>query len=280
MSGYVGLLLMLILGIGGITLGIMLKKPVIIIIAVLIFIFLSIGLTAVSPNGSRVLTLFGAYKGTVRDNGFFFINPFYKKQRISLRARNLDTPPIKVNDSLGNPIKIGAVVVWKVKETFRAAFDVDNYQSFVNIQSEAAIRKLAGQYPYDDFEDEDTGQINHLTLRSGGAEIDEKLEDALTRRLQIAGIEVIEARISYLAYSEEIASAMLQRQQATAIIAARRKIVEGAVGMVDDALKQLSAKKIVELDDDKRAAMVSNLLVVLCSDKAASPIVSAGTLHN
>jgi regulator of protease activity HflC (stomatin/prohibitin superfamily) len=280
MSGYVGLLLMLILGIGGITLGIMLKKPVIIIIAVLIFIFLSIGLTAVSPNGSRVLTLFGAYKGTVRDNGFFFINPFYKKQRISLRARNLDTPPIKVNDSLGNPIKIGAVVVWKVKETFRAAFDVDDYQSFVNIQSEAAIRKLAGQYPYDDFEDEDTGQINHLTLRSGGAEIDEKLEDALTRRLQIAGIEVIEARISYLAYSEEIASAMLQRQQATAIIAARRKIVEGAVGMVDDALKQLSAKKIVELDDDKRAAMVSNLLVVLCSDKAASPIVNAGTLHN
>jgi regulator of protease activity HflC (stomatin/prohibitin superfamily) len=280
MSGYAGLLLMLILGIGGIVLGIMLKNPAIIIIAVLIFIFLSIGLTAVSPNGSRVLTLFGAYKGTVRDNGFFFINPFYKKQRISLRARNLDTPPIKVNDSLGNPIKIGAVVVWKVKETFRAAFDVDDYQSFVNIQSEAAIRKLAGQYPYDDFEDEDTGQINHLTLRSGGAEIDEKLEDALTRRLQIAGIEVIEARISYLAYSEEIASAMLQRQQATAIIAARRKIVEGAVGMVDDALKQLSAKKIVELDDDKRAAMVSNLLVVLCSDKAASPIVNAGTLHN
>ncbi len=279
-SGYVGLLLMLILGIGGITLGIMLKNPAIIIVAVLIFIFISIGLTAVSPNGSRVLTLFGAYKGTVRDNGFFFINPFYKKQRISLRARNLDTPPIKVNDSLGNPIKIGAVVVWKVKETFRAAFDVDDYQSFVNIQSEAAIRKLAGQYPYDDFEDEDTGQINHLTLRSGGAEIDEKLEDALTRRLQIAGIEVIEARISYLAYSEEIASAMLQRQQATAIIAARRKIVEGAVGMVDDALKQLSAKKIVELDDDKRAAMVSNLLVVLCSDKAASPIVNAGTLHN
>jgi regulator of protease activity HflC (stomatin/prohibitin superfamily) len=280
MSGYVGLLLMLILGIGGIVLGITLKNPAIIIVAALTFIFLSIGLTAVSPNGSRVLTLFGAYKGTVRDNGFFFINPFYKKQRISLRARNLDTPPIKVNDSLGNPIKIGAVVVWKVKETFRAAFDVDDYQSFVNIQSEAAIRKLAGQYPYDDFEDEDTGQINHLTLRSGGAEIDEKLEDALTRRLQIAGIEVIEARISYLAYSEEIASAMLQRQQATAIIAARRKIVEGAVGMVDDALKQLSAKKIVELDDDKRAAMVSNLLVVLCSDKAASPIVNAGTLHN
>ena len=280
MSGYVGLLLMLILGIGWVVLGLMLKNPVIIILAALTFIFISIGLTAISPNGSRVLTLFGAYKGTVRENGFFFINPFFKKQKISLRARNLDTPPIKVNNSLGNPIKIGAVVVWKVKETFRAAFDVDDYQNFVNIQSEAAIRKLAGHYPYDDFEDEDTGQVNHLTLRSGGAEIDEKLEDALTRRLNIAGIEVIEARISYLAYSEEIASAMLQRQQATAIIAARRKIVEGAVGMVDDALKQLSAKKIVELDDDKRAAMVSNLLVVLCSDKAASPIVNAGTLHN
>jgi regulator of protease activity HflC (stomatin/prohibitin superfamily) len=280
MSGYIGLLLMLIVGIGGIVLGILLHNPILIIVTTLAFIFISFGLTAVSPNGSRVLTLFGSYKGTVRDNGFFFINPFFKKQKISLRARNLDTPPIKVNDSLGNPIKIGAVVVWKVKETFRAAFDVDDYQSFVNIQSEAAIRKLAGQYPYDDFEDENTGEVNHLTLRSGGAEIDEKLEDALTRRLQIAGIEVIEARISYLAYSEEIASAMLQRQQATAIIAARRKIVEGAVGMVDDALKQLSAKKIVELDDDKRAAMVSNLLVVLCSDKAASPIVNAGTLHN
>ncbi len=280
MSGYIGLLLTFVAGIGGIILGVILKNPIVIVIAALAFIFLATGLTAISPNGSRVLTLFGAYKGTVRDNGFFWVNPFFKKQKISLRARNLDTPPIKVNDSLGNPIKIGAVVVWKVKETFRAAFDVDDYQNFVNIQSEAAIRKLAGHYPYDDFEDEHTGEVNHLTLRSGGAEIDEKLEDALTRRLEIAGIEVIEARISYLAYSEEIASAMLQRQQATAIIAARRKIVEGAVGMVDDALQQLSAKKIVDLDDDKKAAMVSNLLVVLCSDKAVNPIVNAGTLHN
>ena len=278
MSGYIGLLAMFIIAPAGIALGIMNQNAFIVVAAILIF--LAVGLTAVSPNGSRVLTLFGAYKGTVRENGFFFINPFYKKQKISLRARNLDTPPIKVNDSLGNPIKIGAVVVWKVKETFRAAFDVDDCQNFVNIQSEAAIRKLAGAYPYDDFENEDTGEVNHLTLRSGGAEIDERLEDALTRRLEIAGIEVIEARISYLAYSEEIASAMLQRQQATAIIAARRKIAEGAVGMVDDALQQLSAKKIVELDDDKKAAMVSNLLVVLCSDKAANPIVNAGTLHN
>jgi len=172
------------------------------------------------------------------------------------------------------------VVVWKVQETYRAAFDVDDYQNFVNVQSEAAIRKLAGAYPYDDLEDEHTGEPNHLTLRSGGAEIDVRLEEALTRRLEIAGVEVVEARISYLAYAEEIASAMLQRQQATAIIAARKKIVEGAVGMVDDALAKLKDRNIVELDEDKKAAMVSNLLVVLCSDKAASPIINAGTLHN
>jgi regulator of protease activity HflC (stomatin/prohibitin superfamily) len=280
MSGYIGLLLILIFGLGGVLLGLAIRNPVIAVLGAFIFLFLAVGLTAISPNGSRVLTLFGAYKGTVRDNGFFYINPFFKKLKISLRARNLDTPPIKVNDSLGNPIKIGAVVVWRVRETFKAAFEVDDYQNFVNIQSEAAIRKLAGAYPYDDFEDEHTGEPNHLTLRSGGKEIDDRLEEALTRRLEIAGIEVIEARISYLAYSEEIASAMLQRQQATAIIAARKKIVEGAVGMVDDALAQLKEDNIVELDEDKKAAMVSNLLVVLCSDKAVNPIVNAGTLHN
>ena len=248
--------------------------------SVLLFGFLGKGFMIINPNGSAVLTLFGAYKGTIHVNGLFWTNPFYTRQKISLRARNLDTPPIKVNDSLGNPIKIGTVVVWRVKDTFKAAFDVDDFLSFVNIQSEAAIRKLAGQYPYDDLEDEHTNQPNHLTLRSGGTEIDEKLENALTRRLEIAGIEVIEARISYLAYSEEIASAMLQRQQATAIIAARKRIVEGAVGMVDDALERLSERKIVDLDEEKKAAMVSNLLVVLCSDKAASPIVNAGTLHH
>lgn len=278
-SGYIVLFVVLAL-IAAIVTGFVNANPVIVIPGFVALIISLLGFIAISPNGSRVLTLFGAYKGTIRENGFFWVNPFYKKIKISLRARNLDTPPIKVNDSLGNPIKIGAVVVWKVQETFRAAFDVDDYQNFVNIQSEAAIRKLAGAYPYDDFEDEHTGEVNHLTLRSGGAEIDERLEDALTRRLEIAGIEVIEARISYLAYSEEIASAMLQRQQATAIIAARKKIVEGAVGMVDDALKQLNTNNIVELDDDKKAAMVSNLLVVLCSDKSANPIVNAGTLHN
>jgi regulator of protease activity HflC (stomatin/prohibitin superfamily) len=278
-SGYPMLLVLLGL-IAGIVFGGINHSPAIVLISAFLFLLISVGFTIVSPNGSKVLTLFGAYKGTIRKNGFFWVNPFYKKQKVSLRARNLDTPPIKVNDSLGNPIKIGAVVVWKVKETFKAAFDVDDYQNFVNIQSEAAIRKLAGAYPYDDFEDEHTGEVNHLTLRSGGSEIDDKLEDALSKRLEIAGVEVVEARISYLAYSEEIASAMLQRQQATAIIAARKKIVEGAVGMVDDALKQLADNGIVELDEDKKAAMVSNLLVVLCSDKAANPIVNAGTLHN
>lgn len=260
--------------------GIILANPILTALCFIGFLLTAIGFVIVNPNGSSVLTLFGAYKGTIRKNGFFWVNPFFKKQKISLRARNLDTPPIKVNDSLGNPIKIGAVVVWKVRETFKAAFDVDDYQNFVNIQSEAAIRKLAGAYPYDDLEDEHNGETNHLTLRSGGAEIDEQLEDALTKCLEIAGIEVIEARISYLAYSEEIASAMLQRQQATAIIAARKKIVEGAVGMVDDALKQLSDAKIVDLDEEKKAAMVTNLLVVLCSDKATNPIVNAGTLHH
>ena len=279
LSGYLMLFVILVV-MAAVAFGIMIVSPLMIITGSLLFLILTSGFVVVSPNGSAVLTLFGAYKGTILKNGFFWVNPFYKKQKISLRARNLDTPPIKVNDSIGNPIKIGAVVVWKVKETFKAAFDVDDYQNFVNIQSEAAIRKLAGAYPYDDLEDEHNGEPNHLTLRSGGAEIDERLEDALTKRLEIAGIEVIEARISYLAYSEEIASAMLQRQQATAIIAARKKIVEGAVGMVDDALIRLKEQHIVDLDEDKKAAMVSNLLVVLCSDKAANPIINAGTLHN
>lgn len=279
LSGYI-VLLVVAAEIAALIFGIVIQNPLLAVAAALILILSLPGFLVISPNGSGVLTLFGAYKGTILTNGFFWVNPFYKKQKISLRARNLDTPPIKVNDSLGNPIKIGAVVVWKVKDTFKAAFDVDDYQNFVNIQSEAAIRKLAGAYPYDDLEDEHVNEPNHLTLRSGGAEIDEKLEDALTKRLHIAGIEVIEARISYLAYSEEIASAMLQRQQATAIIAARKKIVEGAVGMVDDALIQLNEQNIVDLDEDKKAAMVSNLLVVLCSDKAANPIINAGTLHN
>lgn len=233
------------------------------------------GFVIINPNESLVLVLFGEYKGTVRINGFFWVNPFFNKRNISLRARNLDSQPIKVNDKLGNPIMIGIVLVWRVSDTFKAAFEVNDYESFVKIQSESAIRKLAGTYPYDNFDDEEA----EISLRSGANEIHDELIKELSERLIIAGIEVMEARISNLSYASEIAGAMLQRQQATAIVAARTKIVEGAVGMVDLALHQLSSKQIIELDDDKKAAMVSNLMVVLCSDKAASPVINAGTLY-
>lgn len=234
------------------------------------------GFLVVNPNESSVLVLFGKYSGTVRDNGFFWVNPFFVKKKISLRARNLDVKPLKVNDKVGNPIMIGIVMVWKVENTFKAAFEVNNFEQFVDIQSEAATRKLAGHYPYDNFDDAQA----EITLRSGGEEVNHVLEHELSERLSIAGIKVIEARISYLAYASEIAGAMLRRQQATAIVAARTKIVEGAVSMVEMALDQLSSKGIIELDDDKKAAMVCNLMVVLCSDKDASPVVNAGTLHH
>jgi regulator of protease activity HflC (stomatin/prohibitin superfamily) len=233
------------------------------------------GFAIINPNESLVLVLFGEYKGTAKGNGFIWVNPFFSKRNISLRARNLDSHPIKVNDKLGNPIMIGIVLVWRVSDTFKTAFEVNDYESFVKIQSESAIRKLAGTYPYDNFDDEQA----EVSLRSGANEIHDELMKELSERLAIAGIEVMEARISNLSYASEIAGAMLQRQQATAIVAARMKIVEGAVGMVDLALQQLSAKGIIELDDDKKAAMVSNLMVVLCSDKAASPVINTGTLH-
>ncbi len=233
------------------------------------------GLVAVAPNESRVLILFGAYKGTIKDNGFWWVNPFFVRKKISLRARNLDSEPIKVNDKLGNPVMIGVVMVWRVKDTYKAAFDVDDYTMFVDIQNEAAIRKLAGRYPYDNLEDENA----HLTLRSSSDEVNEMLENEITERLAIAGIEVMEARINYLAYAKEIAGAMLKRQQASAIVAARTKIVEGAVGMVELALDELSKKQIIELDEEKKAAMVSNLMVVLTSDKDISPVVNTGTLY-
>ncbi|HPF04102.1 MAG TPA: SPFH domain-containing protein, partial [Bacteroidales bacterium] len=239
------------------------------------FIFTMIGFTVVNPNGSCVMVLFGAYKGTIRENGFFWVNPFYVKRKISLRARNFDSEPIKVNDKVGNPIKIGFVLVWRVLDTYKAVFDVDDYQHFVLVQSDAALRKLAGLYPYDNFEDHEA----EIALRSGGEEINEELEKEIRERLMIAGIEVIEARINYIAYAEEIANAMLRRQQATAVVSARFKIVEGAVSMVQMALEQLSDKNIVELDEEKKAAMVSNLMVVLCGDKDATPVVNAGTLH-
>jgi len=246
------------------------------VLLLVIFTFLTIGFTVVNPNGSCVMVLFGAYKGTIRENGFFWVNPFYMKRHISLRARNFDSEPIKVNDKLGNPIKIGFVLVWKVAETYKAVFEVDDYQHFVLVQSDAALRKLAGLYPYDNLEDHEAV----MTLRSGGEEVNDELEKEIRERLTIAGIQVIEARINYIAYAEEIANAMLRRQQATAVVAARFKIVEGAVSMVQMALEQLSDKKIVDLDEEKKAAMVSNLMVVLCSDKDASPVVNAGTLHN
>lgn len=246
------------------------------IVAVLTSFFLMCGFAAIEPNSSRVLTLFGDYKGTIKESGFFWINPFYLKKKISLRANNLETAQLKVNDKQGNPIMIGAVVVWKVADTFKSAFDVENYSQFVNIQAESALRKLAMGYSYDNFEDESS----EITLRSSSSEINEMLEHEISARLAMAGIEVVEARLSHLAYAQEIASAMLQRQQATAVVAARSKIVEGAVGMVELALEQLSRKQIVHLDEDKKAAMVSNLLVVLCADKSVSPVVNTGTLHH
>ncbi|GAA4110077.1 SPFH domain-containing protein [Aquimarina addita] len=233
------------------------------------------GFFIVNPNNSKVLVLFGAYKGTVRDNGFFWANPFYSKQKISLRARNFDSERVKVNDKVGNPIMINVILVWKVSDTYKAAFDVDHYEEFVRVQTDAAVRKLAGSYPYDNFDDE----MAELTLRSGMDEVNEALENEITERLAMAGIQVLEARIGYLAYAPEIASSMLKRQQAVAIVAARKKIVEGAVGMVEDALSKLAADGIVEFDEDKKASMVSNLMVVLCGDKEAVPVINAGSLN-
>jgi len=273
-SGYLALLLA-VLFLGGAIGGFALERIFSGVILTLLFIITILGFTVVYPNGSCVMVLFGAYKGTIRDNGFFWVNPLYIKRRISLRARNFNSEPIKVNDKIGNPIKIGLVLVWRVSETFNAVFDVDDYQHFVLVQSDAALRKLAGLYPYDNFEDHDAV----IALRSGGEEVNSELEREIRERLQIAGIEVIEARINYIAYAEEIANAMLRRQQASAVVSARFKIVEGAVSMVEMALEQLSNKKIVELDEEKKAAMVSNLMVVLCGDKDATPIVNTGTLH-
>jgi regulator of protease activity HflC (stomatin/prohibitin superfamily) len=274
LSGYLLLVIELLVLIGLVAF-IFLGIGIPVMVLALLFIFLAIGFTVINPNESSVMVLFGAYKGTIRENGFFWVNPFFVKKKISLRARNFDSEPIKVNDKLGNPIKIGFVLVWRVENTYKAAFDVDAYEHFVFVQSDAALRKLAGLYPYDNFEDHDA----EITLRSGGEEVNDELEREIRERLQIAGISVIEARINYIAYAEEIAGAMLRRQQATAVVAARFKIVEGAVSMVQMALQQLSDQNIVELDEEKKAAMVSNLMVVLCGDKDVSPIVNAGTLH-
>lgn len=254
------------------------------------------GLMMLEPNEAKVTTWFGKYSGTFAQTGFYWINPFYGTKKVSLRARNLDAEPIKVNDKTGNPVMIGLVLVWKLKDTYKALFEVDSQtmasnpntvgsdtkglmnalENFVRVQSDAALRQVAGQYAYDDEDSKD----NEPTLRSSADEINEQLEQKLDERLALAGIEVVEARINYLAYAPEIAAVMLRRQQASAIITAREKIVEGAVSMVKMALEKLSNENIVDLDDDKKAAMVSNLLVVLCGDESAQPVVNTGTLNH
>lgn len=272
-----------------------------VILSIVVFlwsIIALVGFMQIEPNEARVMLFFGKYEGTVKENGFFWVNPFYSKKRLTLRARNLDAEPIKVNDKSGNPILIGMVVVWKVVDTYKASFDIDNasmasgtagtnadivnvkmraYENFVQIQSEAALRNVAGMYPYDHMSTDDHNNKD-LTLRSGGEEINDLLENQINERLMIAGIEVVEARINYIAYAPEIAAVMLRRQQAGAIIAAREKIVEGAVGMVELALRKFEEDGIIELDDAKKAAMVSNLMVVLCGQENAQPIINSGTL--
>jgi regulator of protease activity HflC (stomatin/prohibitin superfamily) len=255
-----------------------------------------IGFVTIEPNEARVMIFFGKYEGTIKSNGFFWVNPFYIKKKLTLRARNMDAEPIKVNDKKGNPIMIGQVVVWRLVDTYKASFDIDDtakmnvgqtgaikandkmkaYEYFVKVQSDAALRFVAGMFAYDQSGNEE----EELTLRSGGEEISGILEEQLNERLSIAGIEVVEARVNYLAYAPEIAAVMLRRQQADAIISAREKIVDGAVGMVKHALEKLAEEGVIEMDDEKKAAMVSNLLVVLCSDEHAQPVVNTGTLYN
>ncbi|MBS1776689.1 MAG: SPFH domain-containing protein [Bacteroidetes bacterium] len=242
---------------------------------ILITIFLWKGLMIVQPNHARVLNFFGKYVSSIKENGLFFVNPLYATFKLSLRAQNLATPTLKVNDKMGNPIEIAAVIVWQIKDTYKSVYEVADYLTYVRTQSEAAVRNLATSFAYDNIEDESAT----ITLRDGGQRVNELLEKELTERLGTAGISIMEARISHLAYAPEIAGAMLQRQQATAIVAARYKIVEGAVGMVEMALAELSKKNIVELDEEKKATMVSNLMVVLCGEKAAQPVLNTGSLY-
>jgi regulator of protease activity HflC (stomatin/prohibitin superfamily) len=273
-SGYFFLLILLIVVAAAVT-GFIMGYIIVPAVLSVLFLLLSAGFLVVDPNQSSVMVLFGAYKGTIKDNGFFWANPFFMKRKISLRARNFNSETIKVNDKLGNPIMIGLVLVWKVEDTYKAAFGVDEYEHFVVVQSEAALRKLAGMYPYDNIEDEKA----KVTLRESTEEVNSELEKEIKERLEIAGLQVIEARINHIAYAQEIAQSMLKRQQATAIVAARFKIVEGAVSMVQMALQELSSKEIVHLDEEKKATMVSNLMVVLCGDKDVTPVVNTGSIY-
>jgi len=274
LNGYLMSALAIVL-IGGVVLAGINEIIWLVVVLTLLFAFIAPGLIIVNPNSSKVLLLFGAYSGTVKNNGFFWVVPFYKRTEISLRARNFESEKIKVNDKIGNPVLISVILVWKVKDTFKAAFEVNNYEDFVQVQTDSAVRKLAGTYPYDHFEDERAD----ITLSSNFEQVNDNLEREISERLNIAGLEVIEARIAYLAYAPEIAQAMLRRQQATATVAARHKIVEGAVGMVESALMLLSKKGIIDLDEERKAAMVSNLLVVLCGDSQVEPVINTGTLH-
>ena len=269
----------------------------ILLVLILAFVLMLPGYFSQEPNEARVMVFFGKYEGTFKRTGFYWVNPFMNKKKLSLRARNLDVEPIKVNDKIGNPVLIGLVLVWKLKDTYKAMFEIDAqtmaekgngqvsvtvagrmnaFEAFVRVQSDAALRQVAGEYAYDDNEHDK----NELTLRGGGEEINNQLEHQLNERLAMAGMEVVEARINYLAYAPEIAAVMLRRQQASAIITAREKIVEGAVSMVKKALDKLSEEEIVELDEEKKAAMVSNLLVVLCADEPAQPVINSGTLNH
>ena len=296
MSGFIGLLLVFaIIGVMAWS-GATLTAPAIIIPILFILLIIStIGFVQLEPNEARAMVFFGKYRGTFRENGFWWVNPFYTKKKISLRARNLNAEAIKVNDKSGNPIMIGLVMVWRIKDVYKALFEIDSqtmgqttggvttlnatmraFENFVSVQSDAALRQVAGRYNYD----ENSAPDGMVTLRSGADEINEALKQTLNERLAIAGIEAVEARINYLAYAPEIAAVMLRRQQADAIIAAREKIVEGAVSMVKMALDNLKKDGVVDLDEERKAAMVSNLLVVLCGDEPASPVVNAGTLYN
>jgi regulator of protease activity HflC (stomatin/prohibitin superfamily) len=277
-NGYLMLFLFFAIVAGSITAMIITENPLFIITIVLPVVIIIPGFVLVQPNNSRVLLLFGKYIGTVKKNGLYWANPFYTKKKISLRASNFDSERLKVNDKLGNPIMISTILVWKVEDTYKAAFDVDNFENFVRVQTDAAVRKLASMYPYDNFADE--GHKEDITLRSSVNEVSDALEKEIEERLSIAGFQVLEARIGYLAYAQEIANAMLKRQQATAIVAARHKIVQGAVSMVEMALEELGKKEIVDLDEDRKAAMVSNLMVILCGDKDASPVLNTGTLNH
>jgi regulator of protease activity HflC (stomatin/prohibitin superfamily) len=280
-NGYMALLLSLVMlvvalvcfGNSGTEDGALLILPGIALVVLCIIVWK--GLMIVQPNHARILNLFGKYVGTIKDNGMFFVNPLYTSIKITQRVQNMATPTLKVNDKMGNPVEIAAVIVWQIQNTYKAAYEVADYNAFVRMQSEAAVRALTMRFAYDSIEDEGA----NITLREGGAKILELLEHELNERLLTAGIIVTEARISHLAYAQEIAGAMLQRQQASAIVAARYKIVEGAVGMVELALEQLSKKEIVHLDEEKKANMVCNLMVVLCGEKAAQPVLNTGTIY-